>query len=157
MKNTTKFNFPFSTYKQKGTYSSYIHMNYAGDPLKEFMRENLKFYDVNVFVTAWISSLLLEINRFNSSIVGIDLEHQLINAIDAIVDYQDKNMPSGTSLFVFWPQSYNTTTETWTCSPTNLEGILQSDERIAAYVHKILDDLGMGSLWNKIAPYIHSM
>ena len=142
-------------FKQKGTYSSYIHQNFAGNLEMQVLRKFIKFYDVNAFVTLWISSMQLEISLLDDNVTQFD--HGLVDAINAIADYHDKNMPNDSSLFVFWPQTYNTTTKTWTCSPTNLEGIAESDERIVDYVKKILIDIGMESLWDKIAPIIDTL
>ena len=176
-------------YKQKGTYSSYIHMYMDGSPERELLRNALKFYDVNAFVTLWITSILLEVDHFArmdseratptseratptyesvtpiseratptyKSATPIVTDRQLVEAINATATYHDRNIKGDTSLFVFWPQKYNRSTDAWVCSPTNLEGIVQSDERIFDYVHKILDDLGLSSLWDKIEPTIHEL
>lgn len=141
-------------FKNRGTYSSYIHMNYDGGLEKQVLRDDVRFYDDNAFVTLWISSLLLEISRIDSSSVETDLDHQLMEGINAVADYHDKNMPGNSSLVVFWPQLFNESTRMWSCSPINLEGIIQSDEKIAIYVQKILDDIGLGFLWDKIVSYI---
>lgn len=143
-------------YKQKGTYSSYIHENLQGGPDIQALRNTVKFYDVNVFVTAWVTSVLLEVHRFEGSTTPAlgDIEDQLMEAISAISDYHDKNMPNS-SLVVFWPQTYNTTTKVWSCAPVNLEGVVKADEKITDYVHRLLKDAGLEYLWDKIAPFIH--
>ena len=151
--NTTTFDYPFTMFKQRGTYSSYIHENLAGSIEMQILRKFIKFYDVNSFVTLWISSILLEISSFDND-TAIISEQQLIDALNAIAVYHDKNMPDNSSVFVFWPQTYNESTKTWTCSPTNLHGLVEGDGIILSYVEEILKDIGMEKIWDKIGPYV---
>ena len=148
VKETKPFDPPFSYYEQKGVYPSYIHENLIGGPDYAILRSAIKFYDDNSFVTLWISSILLEITRFDNSVLPSD--KQLIDAIEAISTYHDKNHPINDSILVFWPQTFNQSTGVWYCEPINLNGLVKDFETFSKYVKTILEDIGLSKLWDII-------
>lgn len=107
------------------------------------------FLDDNAFVTMWISATLLEVARFDTKSTPPD--EQLIDSLVTISSYHDKNHPPEDSIVIFWPETYDDTTKTWTCNPVNLYGILQDGFIIADY---IMETLRLKSLWKLIEPYI---
>ena len=139
-------------YKQKGLYPSNIQLNFCDFPEADIIRNSIKFFDNNAFVTSWISSILLEVARFDPKHHPSD--EQLISAIEAVSTYQDRNYPPNSSILLFWTETYNGSTGMWTCGPVNLKGIAKDDERWADYVEKILKDIGLGNLWNRVAALI---
>ena len=136
-------------------YPSYIQVNICGYPFAEILRNAIKFFDDNAFVTMWISSILLEITRFDSKNNLPD--EQLLSSIEAISSYHDKNYPINDSILVFWTETYNSSTSMWTCGPVNLNGIAKEGEGLANYIKHILDDLGMSILWKYIEPMVDFM
>ena len=99
-------------------------------------------------MTLWISSILLEIARFNNNVLPSD--KQLIDAIEAISTYHDKNHPINDSILVFWPQTFNQSTDVWYCEPVNLNGLVKDFETFSKYVKTILEDIGLSKLWDII-------
>ena len=152
IKETTKFDPPLSEYRQKGIYPSYIHLNIYGPPDYELLRHAIKFFDDNAFVTLWVSSILLEVTKFHEGPLPSD--EQLINAIEAIGTYHDKNRLENDSILVFWTQTYNSTTDIWSCGPVNLNGYAKEGRIMEVYIKKILEDLGLEKLWDKIEPIL---
>ena len=155
IKRATPFDYPFSLYKQKGLYPSYIQLNLCDFPEADIIRNSIQFLDNNAFVTSWISSILLEVARFDPK--NHPPDEQLISAIEAVSSYQDKNYPPNDSILVFWTETYNGSTGMWTCGPVNLNGIAKDDERLVAYMEKILKDIGLEKLWNRVEPLIDSL
>ena len=115
--------------------------NIVGGPEQVLLRENLKIYDNNAFVTLWVTVLQLEAALLPS---GPDLgEEQLSLALDAIASYHDRNKPEGSSVLVFWPQKFNKTTETWACSSSNLGTIVTDEKMFSDVLTALLNDLGL--------------
>lgn len=155
VKKSTPFNPPFSYYQQYGGYPSKIQVNLHGSPAFALLRDAVEFLDFNSFVTLWISEILLETARFFEGPIPSD--EQLLAAIQALTDYHDKNQRVRNPILVFWPQTYNATTGAWECGPINLNGIASDDEKITDFIAKILDDLGLGALWDKVAPIVNGL
>lgn len=151
----TSFHFPFTLYKHKGVYPSYIHLAFFGYYDETLLRREFKVFDNNAFVTLWVSSILLEVARFNKA--NHPQDKQLLNAIEAISTYHDRNYKSGTSLLVFWPQEYNETSGVWLCRPVNIGKTMDFGNKAEAYVKKMFIDLGMRKLWKRISPLIDEM
>ena len=147
--------FPYSFYQQKGSYPSHICVNFYGFPESQLIRNNFKFLDSNVFVTLWITSILLEVTRFDKTLLPSD--DQLLNGLRAISSYHDKNNPKE-CIFVFWPQTYNETVEEWQCGPVNLNGMVNESEKFDDYIRNILKHIGLEKLWDKeIQPAIDNL
>ena len=102
-------------------------LNYFGGPKEVLLRDNVKFYDNNAFMTLWVTVLQLEAALFpGGPALG---EKQLSSALDAIQSYHDRNRQEGSSILVFWPQKYNETTGVWVCDATNI-GPIAADEKV---------------------------
>jgi len=101
-------------------------------------------------VTLWVSSILLEATKFQKGPLPTD--NQLYFALEAISEYHDKNYDMDEGILVFWPQTYNETDEKWSCEPENIGNIVHDGEKVLEELHKVLDDLSLVRLWDKIAP-----
>ena len=150
VKKETKFDPPFFDYKQLGVYPSNIRANFNGFVEANLLRDAIAFFDDNAFVTLWTTIILLEAQRFSKP-PRPPSGDQLQLALKAVSTYHDKNRQPEDSVLVFWPQTYNATTKTWVCGPANLGGVAHSDKELLDFVTKILDDLGLGHLWDKFA------
>ena len=106
-------------------------LNFFGGPEEVLLREHVKFYDNNAFITLWVTVLQLEAALFPG---GPALEEkQLSLALDAIQSYHDRNKGEGSSILVFWPQTFNETTGLWVCDATNI-GTVAADEKVLSDV-----------------------
>ena len=116
-------------------------LNYFGGPEEVLLRENVKFYDNNAFITLWVTVLQLEAALFpGGPYLG---EKQLSLALDAIQSYHDRNKEEGSSILVFWPQKFNETTGLWVCDATNI-GAIAADEKVSSDVLTwLLNDLDL--------------
>jgi hypothetical protein len=143
--------------KQFGVYPCDIRMNFCCSSELALLRDDVTIFDNNAFVTLWVSSILLEAARFRDG--PLPTEDQLLNALEAINTYHDKNyIPKNNSVLVFWPQVYNETRGVWSCGPKNLLKATDTGEDILDYLHKIFRDLGMEGIWNKtLGPFQLSM
>ena len=130
-------------------------MAFFGDYDKTLLRREFKVFDNNAFVTLWVSSMLLEIARFSEGKQPSD--KQLLNAIEAISMYHDKNYGHDTSLLVFWPQEYNETTGVWLCRPVNIGKTMDFGKKAEAVVKRMFTDIGLQGLWKEISPLVNEM
>ena len=115
--------------------------NFVGGPEQVLLRENVKVYDYSVYITAWITMILLEAALLPG---GPDLEEeQLSLALDAITLFHDFNEPKGSSVMVFWPQEFNETTELWVQNAPNFSPILADEKILSDVMTSLLNDLGL--------------
>lgn len=155
MQKSTKYDPPFTFAKQFGIYPSYIRSNYHGGPQETELRHLLAVFDSNAFITLWVSSILLEAAKQpggpqpNST--------HLHSALEAISTYHDHNYPLDDSVLIFWPEVYNETTKFWSCSPTNMKYLADNILEVLGALRKLLDDLGLGNLWDKVAGDLYDM
>ena len=156
VKKETKFDPPFSNYKQLGAYPSNIRLNFNGFVEANLLRDAIAFFDDNAFVTLWTTIILLEAQKFSKP-PPAPSEDQLHLALRAISTYHDKNQQSEDSVLVFWPQTYNATTDTWVCGPVNLGGVAHDYKEVLDFVTKVLDNLGLGHLWDKFAAILNEL
>ena len=102
-------------------------VNYFGKPEEVLLREKLRIYDSNVFITSWVTVLQLEAALFpGGPAMG---EKQLLSALDALQPYHDCNKQEGSSILVFWTQIFNETTGVWLSAPNNFGNII-ADEKV---------------------------
>lgn len=113
----------------------------------EILRDLISFPDSNAFVTLWVSVILQETALIKNGPVPSD--EQLHLALEAIGSYHDNNSPVGDGSTVFWPQSYNSSMKQWYCNPPNIGSVGRDGDDFLNHLHKILDDLGLESVWNK--------
>jgi len=146
----TKYVPPLSFAKQFGVYPCDIRANFHGAPEFSLLRDAFACFDNNAFVTLWVSSILLEATKFWKGPLPTD--SQLYFALEAISEYHDKNYDMDEGILVFWPQTYNETDAKWSCEPENIGNIVHDGEEVLEELHKVLDDLGLVRLWDKIAP-----
>ena len=151
----TKFDYPFSLAKQFGVFSSNIRSNCVGGPDATLLRHALTVFDNNAFVTLWVVSILLEVARFTSDPVPPDCV--LSAALEAVGSYHDRNHPPQDGILVFWPETLNASAGLWYCGPQNLGPIAVDETKILDVVHKVLDDLGLEILWDKIPGLLRNM
>lgn len=131
---------------QKGVYPCYVRVNFVGTREAEILRRDMVAFDNNAFVTAWVTILLLEAAATSKGPVPTD--KQLSLALEALSTYHDKNSPVGDGTMVFWPQSYNSTAKLWSCQPANLQATAKNGDKVLNSLHRVLDDLGLGKMWN---------
>ena len=154
IKETTPYVFPITFYKQKGVYPSDIRLAFSGSPEDTILRREFKIFDNNAFVTLWVSSLLLETVRFDKTARPSD--KQLLNALEAISTYHDKNFLN-TSRIVFWPQTYNESEGMWTCSPLNLNKVVNMGDDFLIFAANVLKDLDLKKYSDEILEFVDSM
>ena len=117
MKEDTAFIPGLQWAKKRGEYPTYMMFNYFGEPEEVLVRENVRIYDSNAFVTLWVTILQLEAASFPG---GPALEEkQLLMALDALQAFHDRNKGEGSSIIVFWPQKFNKTTGVWVSEAIN--------------------------------------
>ena len=130
--------------KKKGSYTSDVKLNFRGKFESAEIRRLFHVPDNNMFVTAWVTSQLLEAVRYRS--VPFMSEAQLSMALDFMSENHDHNQPSNTSLMTFWGQSYNSTTGTYVSQPTNLVDFINSTYELPTDAAiKLLEKLGLKS------------
>ena len=115
--------------------------NYFGGPEEVLLRENFKIYDSNAFVTSWVTIIQLEAALFpGGPALG---EEQLLLALDSLQSYQDRNRQEGSSLLVFWPQTFNETTGVWVSEAINLGNMLGDENMLNDVLISLLKDLNL--------------
>ncbi|KAK3602716.1 hypothetical protein CHS0354_017158 [Potamilus streckersoni] len=131
--------------KHKGMYESDVKFYFHGGPDMTLFRHSFKVYDDNMFATTWITSCLLEAYKFGNG--PKPAEEQIVSAVASLKDYQDKNLNYTNSLMTFWPQHYNSTSNTWVSYPDNLHNFF---ELVGDFnwtrVEEILKDLGFSDV-----------
>jgi hypothetical protein len=113
-----------------GLFSSYVHFNINEENapfihpslLIPILRDHLKIYDSNFFVTSWIVENLLEAQKLAPKTFPV-ASSLLVNAVTALNKFQDKNHPDSDAIS-FWPQKFDSRQNTWMAYPTNLMAIL---------------------------------
>ena len=129
--------------------------NYFGEPEEVLLRENLKIYDSNAFITQWITVLQLEAALFPG---GPALEEkQLFNALDVIESYQDRNREKGSSMICFNPQKFNETTGLWVTEPINLAAILADEQVLSDVLVWLLGDLDLTNYSQRLREFTTEM
>jgi len=70
-----------------------------------------------------------------------------MKSLNAVAKFHDKNRPNGDGLFVFWPQSLNTSSGKWFCNPPN--AVITADVLVDALemVQILLVHTGMSRVW----------
>lgn len=136
-------------------YPSNIRLNYHSTVDSSILRSLIACFDNNAFVTLWVSSILLEIARFEGGPTPTD--SQLFYALEAISTYHDRNWGLKDGVLVFWPQTYNGTTQIWTCEPENLGYVVKDVDAVLEELYKILDDLGLSHLRDEVASLLGFM
>lgn len=105
------------------------------------LRDNMKFYDNNAFITLWVTVLQMEAALLPG---GLDLgEEQLSLALDAIQSYHDHNKKKGSSILTFWPQKFNKTTGLWVCNSANIDAVAADEKVFSDVVAWLLSDLDL--------------
>ncbi len=118
--------------KLKGLYPSFIHLNFHGGnsksktefndvgPEMTLLRREIGFYDNNMFVTAWVSQIMLELTKLG--VIEFP-ETPLMESLQTLLSFKDKNHPEDTPIYCFWKQIEKnlTSNETvWIEWPTNI-------------------------------------
>lgn len=151
----TPFIFLTTYEKQFGVYPSTIKMNFHGNEDYALLRDLAGCFDNNAFVTLWVTQILLEVAM---QPLGLSpTNNQVLYALEAISTYHDKNRRMNDSVLVFWPQTYNETMGVWSCGPRNLVHLFKDYPKLAAFLQKALEDLGLSSLWNKLEPIVEDI
>lgn len=154
IKQDTKFDPPLSMYKQFGVYPSNIRLNFRGGPEETLLRRAFAVFDDNAFVTMWTSSILMEAG-FSGAPFPTD--QHLLDALQAVYTYHDKNRPPDSSLLSFWPQSLNTSTGVWYCEPKNLAALARDYAKDEKYFDEFFKILGLEKKWDKIRKFLDDM
>ncbi|XP_056009865.1 uncharacterized protein LOC125650247 isoform X2 [Ostrea edulis] len=146
---------PLSPWKlDKGTYESVVKLNFHGSPEMVAIRKNFEVNDNNMFVTAWITACLLEIQALNVEFKP--KREQIDLALEAIAQYRDKNVNYNTSVMTFWPQIYNDTTQSWQSTPENLLQLFQlSDKLPVKSVEELLRLMGLDDVATVMDHLLH--
>ncbi|XP_041377994.1 uncharacterized protein LOC121390278 [Gigantopelta aegis] len=128
--------------KEKGGYGSEVKVNTHGPPELAFIRDMPGVYDNNMFVTSWITIVLMEAYLYGDC--PKPSSEQIVLALDSISSYHDKNRHYNSSIMNFWPQRYNATVDFWQSSPENLYHVLDTIHRLPVKdLEKLLDWLGL--------------
>ncbi|XP_012938109.1 uncharacterized protein LOC101859330 [Aplysia californica] len=137
---------PFKHFgKKKGAYNSEVKLNFHGNLEMAEIRRMLNVFDNNMFVTAWVTSSLLEASRHEDAPVPSD--HQLDLALKFMSTNHDQNKPYNTSVMTFWQQVYNASTKCYQSTPTNLIGAIEMTYGMPIEeIEKILERLGFKQL-----------
>ena len=140
--------------KQPGVYPCEIRFNFCCTSEMSWIRDKLSIFDNNAFVTLWVTTILLEVSRFQDAPLPSD--RQLTDALAAVNTYHDKNRLED-GVLMFWPQSYNSTAGIWSAGPSNLGKMQDTLISILAYLEKIFNDLGLGKLWKDSLSHLQQM
>ena len=112
-----------------------------GGPEQVLLRNNIKFYDNNAFITLWVTIFQLEAALLPG---GPDLkEEQLLLTLDPIQSYHDRNQANGSSILTFWPQKFNKTTGLWVCDAANIGAIAADEKMFSDVVAWLLNEVGL--------------
>ncbi|KAJ3446352.1 hypothetical protein M0812_08890 [Anaeramoeba flamelloides] len=142
----SKYFFPFSWYKQKGLFESWIHLNMAGDELMKIIRDDVKFYDNNFFVTGWVVQILVETHRLQT----VNVDSKVIEmALETLLKYSDQNHPD-IPMISFWPQTKKD--NIWYAYPQNLIDPMKESGGFLNMIRKFLTSLHLDGLWDKLKP-----
>ncbi|GFN84642.1 hypothetical protein PoB_001114800 [Plakobranchus ocellatus] len=109
---------PLQLYRQKGVFSSAVKLYFHGKPEFAEARRLMNLFDNNMFVTAWVTSSLLEAYRLGDS--PKPTEEQIMLALNSFQVHINKNKPYVNSAMTFWPQSFNSAKNYWNSAPVNL-------------------------------------
>ncbi|KAL6056649.1 Cellulase [Balamuthia mandrillaris] len=156
-KQDQNFSFPF-WFEQKGLFHSDIHLNMAGGEAMALLRNIISIPDMNLFTTAFILESLLEAQRFHDGFVPTSAsecslgQEEVLDAVNAMNTYWDRKGLPGTPLRTFWPQVK--ANGTWVTRPVNLYHLILEEGSFANAIHKLLDFVGLDSLWQKLAPLL---
>ncbi|GFN99001.1 hypothetical protein PoB_002550700 [Plakobranchus ocellatus] len=132
----------YSFHKQKGVFPVYTKGNFHGTFDQTLMRDQVRFYDNNIFSTCYILTLLLE--AFSHGGAPQPSEKQMLLGIDSFQDYQDKNRPYNHSIVSFWPLKYNPAKHFWQAYPANVVSYLDIIEYLPVKI--IAELLGLVGL-----------
>jgi hypothetical protein len=102
-----------------------------------------------MFVSNFVLLALFESEELGT--VKLD-ETSLQEAVNAILTYRDKNFAEGIPVYKFWPQRY--VNGTWEAYPPNLQEPLKYFPTFEHWAKVILEAMGLGNLWEKIAPFL---
>jgi len=114
-----------------------------GGPEQVLLRNNVKIYDVNIFVTLWITLIQLEAALLPG---GPELrEEELSLALDAIQSFNDRNKEEGSSILVYFPQKFNKTCSVWVCYGANVDPIAADEKVFSEVLTWLLSGLGLNN------------
>lgn len=164
VKHEQKLKRPFHFYKQQGVYPSHIRLNFEGGPAEKALRHDFAVFDNNAFVTLWVTSILLETTRFTEG-PRPTVKQLLMDAVEALSTYHDRNRPANSSIMTFWPETYNSSTDTWTQGPVNLGAMASDFAKLEAkyfmkfehYLEDILKKVHLEGSFEKFASFINQL
>ncbi|KAL5014984.1 hypothetical protein ScPMuIL_009254 [Solemya velum] len=149
IKKTTSFYPPLSWAKMKGVYESDVKQYFRGNPEMHFMREKFKIFDNNMFATAWVTTALLETNKFARG--PKPSEQQIKMSLEAISKHSNKNYNFSNSIMTFWRQKFNASTGVWVCAPENLlEFFKMTYDLPWPVIEELLRALGLDTVIKKL-------
>lgn len=141
---------PLKWYQQKGLYSSYVHVNFHGEPGFTALRNGYKFPDDNGFVTIFVLQALVEAAELNPEVDVKDYE--MLDSLDAILTHRDRNSPIGAPLYSFWNQRLNDKGNHYETFPVNIGIPLSEGLDGFSMLTGVLDTLHLSSLADKLSP-----
>lgn len=122
--------------KMDGLYESVIKMNIIDKKNGELMtlfRRHANIPDKNMFVTNFILYSLLEAIDLNT----VQYDAKVISkAMNAILEFRDKNKEDGVPVYNFWTQRFEN--NTWTSYPQVLYDIVNSYVDSPEWVRKLI-------------------
>ena len=127
---------PLTWETQRGMYKNEVRLNFHGPESYAFFRDKFHVPDANLFVTAWVTSCILEAYQFGKA--PKPSESQVAMALDVSNKYRNRNVPYGNSEMTFWPQVYNKTAQYYQSDPSNLFGVMKLPDRLPS---KTLDEI----------------
>eukprot|EP01016_Furgasonia_blochmanni_P053110 TRINITY_DN853_c0_g1_i10.p1 TRINITY_DN853_c0_g1~~TRINITY_DN853_c0_g1_i10.p1 ORF type:complete len:662 (+),score=259.08 TRINITY_DN853_c0_g1_i10:144-2129(+) len=132
--------------RRKGLYHSYIKVNIVDESnsdLINLVRKVISVYDVNMFVTNFILMAILE--AIDLGTIPADTA-SITEAVQAILNYKDKNIADGIPMYTFWPQAQDKKTGFWKATPVNMINLVNLIPDIPAFMQPILQKLGLGMI-----------
>ncbi|ESO84294.1 hypothetical protein LOTGIDRAFT_236277 [Lottia gigantea] len=128
-----------------GVYKSEVKLYFHGPEDLALIRDKFHVFDNNMFVTSWVSSCLLEAYRYGGAPKPSPTHLKL--ALDSINGYRNKDRKFENSIMSFWPQAYNSTSNTYISTPVNLLKLIDLTNDVPfGVIENILKFLGFGDI-----------
>ncbi|KAL4472412.1 hypothetical protein ABPG74_018361 [Tetrahymena malaccensis] len=133
--------FPFQYRQDKGLYSSYVHLNVMDESnsyINHLLRTKVKIDDNNFFVTSLVLNNLIECANLGTYEFNQD---ELEETIDALLEFNDKNVQKGKPQIAFYQQIYKN--GRWSQDPTNLIQVSDITKIFPQFINDFLNYIGL--------------
>lgn len=137
--------------RQKGLFSSSVHLNFNGGPQFTLLRRGISFPDDNMFVTNFVVTYLMEAEKLGSITVDPSI---VSSAVDALLRHKSHDAAADIPVFAFWNEKLiNGTYVSW---PTNLCAPLDKISPVDSFedlLHNLVKQIGLEKIW----PLVHGL